>query len=104
MAINKTIGRNRNTTDTATTAVVALNSTTSTTLSSANINRLGLEIYNNGPQEVKIKRQAASVDNIYKGAIVQSGGNWFLQEGDIHIGEISAMSKAGTPDVDVIES
>jgi len=95
------IGRNSNTNDTAelTDAITASN-TTSTTVFDANSDRIAVHISNDGPGTVKVKLQAASVDNDYKGDTVLSGQGWWFIPDNIYTGEISVIAKnASSPQI-----
>ena len=102
--MTKVIGRNINTTDEATLpADIALNSSTSTKIADAVDDRIVFEVYNLGEEEIRIKLQAASVDDDFKGIPVACGHSWSMSTDNIYTGEISAQSESGTPSVAVTE-
>jgi len=97
-------GSNRNTNDTATiSAAVALNSSTSTTIVSASADRIMVIIYNNGPSDVWLKLQAASVDDLKKGIRLPTRAVYEMPTDNVYTGEISAIALANSPDIYVTE-
>lgn len=98
------IGRNQNTNDTATVpSDIALNASTSTKVVDANSDRTVFEVYNLGTEDIRIKLQAASVDNDKKGIPVGCGKGWAMEADNIYPGEISAIAETGTPSVAYLE-
>jgi len=99
----KSIGRNVNVTDTAVVASgVALNTSTSTTISVANAERIVLHVSNDSNANgFWLKMQAASVDDDKKGIFitgkVQSNASWTMPPDNIYTGEISAIADADGP-------
>ena len=94
----KIIGRNANTTGTATIDTgITLNTSTSVKVGDSNDDRIHFEISNDGPGKVFLKLQAASVDDIKKGIIIQSGQTWWMPTDNIYTGEISAIANTGSP-------
>ncbi len=97
-----------NSNDTAILTRVTLNSTTSTTLSTAKIGpnkrptRIDFEVTNLGSNLVWIKRQAASVDNDKKGTPLYRRGTYTMSR-NIYKGEISAQADSGNPEVAINE-
>jgi len=93
-------GRTFNTNDEATVTAIVLNDTTSTMISSANVNRVFFHV-NNGVEPDKacwIKLHAASVDNLKHGITIHEGqkgtGHWEMPADNIYTGEISAIADA----------
>jgi len=115
MAVNKTIGRNRNTTDTATSSPVALNSSTAVKLADANPNRIFFNVTINGgssDERIFIKLQAASIDNVKTGiwigrSLDEDGSyfkvDWEMSPDNIYTGEISAIMDSGSHTVHFTE-
>ena len=104
MAIDKTIGRNLNTTDTATLgSAVALNSSTSIKLVDSLSDRIFFSLSNTTNKDVWLKLQAANIDNDAKGIYVPRGGYWEMPADNIYTGEISAIAVSGTPSVYITE-
>ena len=109
------VGRNQNTNDEAVTLTAEANNLTSTTLITANPNRIVLDIsMDAGVSDINvyIKLQAASVDNVKAGIILsrRTIGNdkfdifrWAMQPDNIYTGEISIISDIGTVDIHVTE-
>lgn len=85
-------------------AIIALNDTTSTTLVSANDNRIGLIISNahvaNG---FYIKFQSATVDNDKKGFFLDAGKTFELPKDFLYKGEICAIARNDSPTATIIE-
>ena len=96
----------------ATTTVITLNSLTSTTIAAEQIktdgrpNRIFFAVSNSSNNDVWLKLQAASVDDLKKGIHLPGIGNiesyWEMSD-NIYKGEISAIAESGTPDVHVVE-
>jgi len=93
----------RDTTDTATTTIISLNSSTATKIVDAGTQKLQLIICNPGNQPIFIKMQAASVDNLKEGLFLGGKSNLPLVLGQgFYTGEVSAMSNAGPADVTIV--
>ena len=97
----KKFGRNRNSSDEATTTTITLNDSTSTLIKAAGAFFTRFEVSNQSNRDVYIKLQAASVDNIKEGEFLPRGSVWTMPEDQLYIGEISAIADAGTPDITV---
>lgn len=98
------LGRNSNqNSDAVISADIALNSSTSTTLIVANDERISVEIQNLGDDLVRIKLQAASIDDDVKGFVLRLGESYWPAADNMFVGEISAISESGTPSVTVTE-
>lgn len=83
---------------------ISLNATTSTTLISANANRIGLIISDtHNSQGFYIKFQSASVDNDKKGIFLGAGRTFELPQDLLYKGEVSAIANSEAVDVTVIE-
>lgn len=102
--MTKTVGRNTNRNDTATlSSAIALNASTSTTVSVADDTRINFTISNNSSQDVWLKFQAASVDNDKKGIFLFKRTIYEMPTDNIYTGEISAIAENGTPNVFVTD-
>lgn len=98
------LGANRATNDTAVNTTITLNSSTATTIKSANPNRIFFRIDNIGFQDVILKLQAASVDDIKRTILVSRGGGfWEMPPDKVYTGEISAITINGSVDVYITE-
>ena len=103
------IGRNRNTNDTATvTTGFTLNSTTSTVISAANINRLMFHVNSDfSDKACWIRLYASSDDNLKRGVFLHEKEkgvtHWDMPIDNIYTGEISAIAEEGAPIVYVTE-
>lgn len=103
------IGRNSNTTDTATvSAGVTLNSTTSTKIADANSRRCLISITNGGSTNgVWLKLQPTSTDDDKKGIWLtpKTGSHlcWENPPDNIYTGEICAIADVDSPSVYVTE-
>lgn len=109
------IGRNRNTNDTATVTEVTVNSTDAVTLVPANPNRTALIVtLNSGLFDISVfvRLYAAATDNLKKGILlnrVTSGndtfdmGRWQMLPDNIYTGEISAIAESGTINLHITE-
>jgi len=97
------IGENTSTNDEAVLSdAIALNSTTSVVVQSANDDRLEFTFSNPSSKQVWLKFQAASVDNDKKGIVVFARTDYEMPRGK-YLGEISAIAESGTPDVYTVE-
>ena len=102
--MTKRIWRTTNVNDTAVlSSAISLNSTTSTTILSANSMRIFVNISNESAQDVWIKLQAASVDNNKKWIMIFKWTNWQMPTDNIYTGEISAIWAFDSPDIYVTE-
>jgi hypothetical protein len=98
--MTKTIGRNLNVNiEAVLSGAISLNALTSTTIITANGNRIFFAITNNGAKNIWLKLQAASVDNDKKGIYIPKQTYWEMPMDNIYTGEISAISISGTPDI-----
>ena len=102
MPINKTIGKNRNTTDKAFTPQITLNATTATKVSSANTKRIFFEVNNNeANKDFWLRLYPADKDNLKRGIFITSKTGsrlfWCMPSDNIYTGEISAISDTGGP-------
>ncbi len=103
------IGRNRNTNDNAdVSGAIALNSSTATTVSSANDERIFFHVDNdNAANGFWVRLYPAAQDNLKQGIFVTGKtGNrsfWDMPIDNIYTGEISAISVAANPDAYVTE-
>lgn len=76
---------------------IALNQTTSVILRTAGSKFLFWALSNTSNRDIFIKLQAASVDNVQKGILVQAGGGyWEMPTNNHYTGEISGISIQGT--------
>lgn len=97
----KNIGGNINVTDEADVlGAISVDSTTSATLLSAQVNpevaRVKVVVHNDGNQALWVKLQAAFIDNDKKGIRVPAGEGAVIIEGsDIYTGEISGIMDSG---------
>lgn len=89
--------------DTAVTTSVTLNSTTATTVSVANENRIGFYASNNDNQDILLKFQPASVDNLKIGIPILRKGVVYEMPPEKYRGEISAIAITGTPTIFITE-
>lgn len=97
-------GGNITVSNTSTPLVVTVNSGTSTTLVPADNQRTYLEISNPSNQDVWIKLQAASVDNIKTGILLPPSERWRMGDNDKYTGEVSAiMNIGGSKDIHITE-
>ena len=103
MAINKTIGGNRNTTDESNSSTFTLNDTSTITISQANKDRLYFAVSNPSSKDIILKFQASSVDNLKDDVIVYKRSFYEMPETNTYVGEISAIADSGTPDINVTE-
>jgi len=89
----KTIGRNSNTTDSATLpGAFTVTASTSLKIADANTDRIFFCVNNNNASDgLWIKLQAASVDNTKKGIFIPSKGSWQMPTDNVYTGEISAI-------------
>lgn len=102
--MSKTIGRNTNVNNEATISdAITLNSTTSTVISVANSTRINFTVSNNSSQDVWLKFQPASGDDVKKGIFLFKRTIYEMPTDNIYTGEISAIAESGTPDVFVSE-
>lgn len=87
------IGRNVNKNDNAFISdAIIVNSSTSTTVITANEKRIFLHISNDGDnQDSWIKLQAASVDNDKKGIFLRGRSFWEMQVDNMYTGEICVI-------------
>ena len=105
----KKIGRNFNRNDLATvSAGITLNSTTSTVIAAADLNRIFFYVDSNFPEKAcRIKLQAAIADNDQKGIFLnekeKGKTHWEMPSDNIYTGEISAIAVDGAPLVYVTE-
>lgn len=100
----KTIGRNTNLTDVATLSdAIALNTMTSTTIATANANRIVFIVSNPSNMDIWLKLQAANVDNVKKGIFITKGTVWTMPTDNIYTGEISAIGNLVSLNVYVTE-
>ena len=111
----KSTGRNKNTNDIAVIITAEANNLTSTTLITANPERLFINIsMDAGVSDINVfvKLQAANVDNVKSGIILsrRTIGNdkfdvfrWDMPPDNIYTGEISIISDIGTVDIHVTE-
>ena len=96
----KSIGRNTNTTDSASLSdAIALNALTSTKIADANDKRIFFCISNDSNVDIMLKLQGASLDNDKKGIVVYRKGYWEMPVDNIETGEISAIAKNGNPNI-----
>jgi len=96
----QTIRRTRNENDTVDiSSTIALNASTSTTITSSNTARIYFIFHNPSNKNVWLKLQAASVDNDKKGIFVEKGGFWEMPPDNIYNGEISAIADVDAPGV-----
>ncbi|HDZ04834.1 hypothetical protein LCGC14_0370710 [marine sediment metagenome] len=104
-----TIGRNRNTSPTATVSGgITLNSSSSTTIAVANTNRVFLHVSNNDNAiGFWLKLQPASVDDDMKGIFISSKVGaipfWEMPTDNIYTGELCAITEAGTFEIFITE-
>ena len=96
-------GRTRNTNTGAVLTSVVLNATTSTLISAVNEERQMITIINDSSQDVWIKFQAASVDNDKKGIMLWKRSTYEMPVDNVYLGEISAISVSGTPEIFITE-
>lgn len=89
--------------DTTVTTSVALNAVTATTVAVVNENRTGFYASNNDNQDIILKLQAASVDNLAVGIPLLKRGGIYEMPPEKYRGEISAIASAGTPTIFIIE-
>ena len=98
----KTRGKNRNTSDTSSVSVISISGTVSTKIKDSGGVFCFFSVSNIGNKAVKIKLQAASVDNLYVGTVIvpKDGGYWEMLVDNLYTGEISAIADgvAGTRD------
>jgi len=84
-----------------------LNDSTSVKIADVDSGRKYIHICNNDTQkDVWIKLQAASIDSLKKGILLEAKGNTgshFTLDASIYRGEISAIAESGTPVVNVTE-
>ena len=98
------IDRNSNTNDESTlSGAIALNTSTSTTVVSANTDRINVTISNPSQNLVWIKFQASGVDNDKKGITLFGRSVFEMTPDNLYTGEISAIADTGTPDIYVTE-
>lgn len=98
--MSKTIGRNVNKTDVGgDKSPVTLNSSTATKILDANDDRISYTISNPNSQDVWIKEQAATVDNLKQGKILFKRSVYESPTDNIYTGEVSAISVSGSPSV-----
>lgn len=99
----RNVGKNINITDTAAVnAPVSVGGASSVTLATANNDRIYIAI-SALTQNIFVKLQAASVDDVKKGIYIPRGFTYELPIDNVYIGEISAISTAGTAIVYVTE-
>ncbi len=84
-------------------AAVALNASTSTKVADVNIKRVMLIISNSSNQDVWLKLQATSTDDIKKGIFLPGNSYWEMATDNRYNGEVSAIAENGTPNVFVTE-
>lgn len=102
MSITK--GRTRNINDeTSDSGAITLNATTAIKVADANADRLTFTFSNPSSKQVWLKFQAASIDNNKTGIVVFARTVYEMPVDNTYIGEISAISESGSPDVYVIE-
>lgn len=113
--MGKTIWRNINTTDSATSQAIALNSSTAVKIADANDHRIFFNVtidWSSGDESIYIKLQAASVDNnktwIWIGRRLDEDWSYFkvdweMPTDNIYTWEISAIMSSGTHTVHVTE-
>lgn len=111
----KTIGRNSNTTDTATVTSVSVGSSTAVTLVAANADRIAFKVTIDGQtndRTVFIRYYAASDDNTKHGNVLtkklDEDGSFFkimdeMSPDNMYTGEISAISLSGSITVYITE-
>lgn len=97
------IGQRRNINDEATTTVVSLNATTSTTLKTAGSQFIVFTVSNPSSKQVWLKFQAASVDDLKEGIPVFARTVYEMPLANKYTGEISAIADSGTPDVHITQ-
>ena len=108
MAINKTIGRNRNTTDFADSNSVQLNSSTAVTIQAANADRIAFHVNNDSSTfGFWVRYYPAAQDNTKQGFWVSGKNglrNWHEMIADnIYTGEISAIAIGDNPTAYTVE-
>lgn len=107
--MSQVTGRTSNVNDTATVAsAIVLSNTTTTTIAAANPKRMYFYVDHAGSNmSVRVKLQAASVDDDKKGIFLSSSEkgriHWEMQSDNIYTGEISAIADNGTPIIFVTE-
>lgn len=104
----RTLGRNRNTHDTATVTSYTLNSSTATVISVADPERMAFHVANdNGQFDVYVRMYAASQDNVKHGILLSkskgASNHYDMPTDNIYTGEISAIASAGNPVIMVTE-
>jgi len=97
------IERTRNTVATTNTVRVTLNASTSTTVFADNEARTIVIFTSDGNQDIWIKEQAASVDNLKEGILISAGERWTTPVDNVYVGEISAIAAADGPDIVAVE-
>jgi hypothetical protein len=114
----RTIGRNRNTTDTASiVSKITINSSTATTIAAANPNRIFFEVFappvgvsNNHDYCAFLRPYPAAQDNVAHGAWIGSyqvgndslfKGEWRMPSDNIYTGEFSAILCTGQSDINI---
>jgi len=99
-----TIGRNTNTNDTAFVGGgITLNSSTTTTISTADANRIFFAVSTDSSLAFWLKLQAASVDDDKDGLFMPACAYWEMPTDNVYTGEISAIADSGSPKVYVTE-
>lgn len=104
----KFFGKTITTSDESRVEKYILNTSTSTTISPADPNRIFFYVIVVGTNaEAHIKLQAASIDNDQKGILISTKPDkdsfWKMNEEFMYVGEISAIAVAGTPSIFVVE-
>jgi hypothetical protein len=109
------IGRNQNTNDIAVVTTYTVNSTTATTISAVNLDRISFEVHldpDSTDVEVLVRLYPAADDNLKRGnALVRDTfgayslfkPDWRMQSDNMYTGEISAISVSGNVDIHVTE-
>lgn len=97
--------RTGNLNDTATNPADVSVAVTSTKLLDLNLDRLYCAISNVSNKTVRLKFQAADVDDLIEGIALEPGDRWEMPLDNIYTGEISAIldGGAGTGDIALVE-
>ena len=106
--VDKTIGRNLNTTDTAVSDIIGLSNTVAVTIQAANNDRIFFHVNNdNASHAFWLRLYPAAQDNIKQGIYISSKAgtttSWEMPSDQIYRGEISAIAVTDSPDAYVTE-